>query len=506
MLADKIKSFASDTLTYGLFNTLGRLLTFLLTPLYSNYLTPAENGMLAYMFSLLVFAQFFYVFGMEASFFRFFNNNENNNNLQSAVDNETQNNYNKKVFSASYFVIFFIGGICTILLIIFSAPLSNIFIGADVPNAIYIFQIVVFIPFFDEMATISLGKLRLQKQVKKFATIKLLIIVLSVILCAFFLMETNLGVLGIFLGQLIAGFVCFIYFLPTIIKNLDLNIDFKLFKEMFIFGLPTLPSNLSLIALQVADRPIMKLFLNNSDIGIYQINAKLSVPMLMFVTIFDYAWKPFYISHFKDEDAKPLFSRILTYYVFAASIIFLIITFFMNYIVRIPLWNGKTFIHSDYWGGLSVIGIIALGYLINGITTNFAAVFHIAKKTKYLPVAVGTSAIISIVLNFVLLPIIGIVGAALSLLIGYTSGMIIMKVLQSRVSYKINYEWKRIFTIAISCLFIFLVGNYLSLHFDLTIAFIIKIVLMALYILLLKLFGFFTKGELAQIKKLFKRK
>jgi O-antigen/teichoic acid export membrane protein len=401
--------------------------------------------------------------------------------------------------------MFILGTICTTLLIIFSAPLSNIVIGADFHNSIYIFQIIVFIPFFDELITIPLNKLRITQQVKKFAIVKLFSVILSVILCAFFLMTTNLGVLGVFLGQLIASFACFIYFLPSIIKNLDLNIDFKLFKEMLMFGLPTLPTSLSAIALQVADRPIMKLFVNNSDIGIYQINAKLAVPMLMFVTVFDYAWKPFYLSNFKDEDAKSLFSRILTYYIFAGSILFLLIVFFMNYIVRIPLWSGKTFIHSNYWSGLEIIGIIALGYLINGITTNFAAVFHIEKKTKYLPIAIGISAIISVLLNFILLPVIGAIGAAISLLIGYASGMVIMKVLQSKVSYKINYEWKRIFIILISSIIIFLIGNYLSLQFNLTIIFIIKIGLMFLYILLLKLFGFFTKGELAQIKRIFRK-
>ena len=114
MLENKIKSFASDTLTYGLFNTIGRIFTFLLTPLYSNYLTPSENGVVAYLFSLLVFAQFVYALGMEASFFRFYNNNEN----QKYNDYE----YNKKIFSASYYTIFVFGLISTIVLIIFSAP------------------------------------------------------------------------------------------------------------------------------------------------------------------------------------------------------------------------------------------------------------------------------------------------------------------------------------------------------------------------------------------------
>jgi O-antigen/teichoic acid export membrane protein len=68
-----------------------------------------------------------------------------------------------------------------------------------------------------------------------------------------------------------------------------------------------------------------------------------------------------------------------------------------------------------------------LGYMINGITTNIAAVFHIDKQTKYISLSVGISALISIALNFILVPIIGSVGAAVSLICGYLVGMFFMK-------------------------------------------------------------------------------
>jgi O-antigen/teichoic acid export membrane protein len=492
MFKDKIKSFASDTLSYGVFQMLGRLFTFLLTPLYSNYLSPTDNGVIAYMFSLLVVAQFVYIFGMEASFLRFFS--------------QTDEEYNKKVYSCAFLIILFLGLIITLLLIVFSVPLSAVIIGKEFTNSVYIFQVVALIPFLDSILAIPYSRLRMQHKVREFALTRFLFIVLFVILCSYFLIFTSLGLLGVFLAQLISTSICLLYFLSDIIKSLDLNIDYRLLKEMLLFGLPTLPSNLSAIALQVADRPIMKLFVNNSDIGIYQINAKLAVPMLMFVSVFDYAWKPFFLSHFNDEDARPTFSRILTYYIFVGAVLLLLVSFFIDYIVRIPLWNGKTFINSDYWAGLNIVSVIMLGYLINGITTNFAAVFHIDKKTKYIPVAIGASAVISVALNFILIPMIGTIGAAISLVVGYTIGMIITKALQSKVSYKINYEWKRIFIIIISSLIVFVIGNYLSIQLDFTIAFIIKVALILVYAILLKLFGFFTKGEITQIRKILGRK
>ena len=490
MLKDKIKILASDTLTYGIFQTFSRFFTFLLTPLYSNYLTTQDNGIMAYIFSLIIFLQFTYAFGMEAAFFRFFNKND-----------EAKN---KKVFSNAYIFIALVSSFFTLLILFFSEPIAKEMIGADVENSIYILQIACLIPFFDGLIAIPYGRLRMIREIKRFAITKFLLVLLSVLLTAYFVIFTNLGLIGVFIGTLISSTVGIIIFLPNILKMLDFNIDKKLFAEMFKFGLPTLPSNLSIIILQVADRPIMKMFISNAEIGIYQINAKLAVPMLMFVSVFDYAWKPFFLTNYNDDEAKKLFSRVLTYFLLVASLIFLVISLFIEYIVRIPLWSGRYFIHPDYWSGMSVVSIIMLGYLLNGVTTNFAAVFHIEKKTKYLPVAVGISAIISICMNFILIPLIGMYGAAISLLVGYFSGTIIMKYLHSKVDYKINYEWKRIIILIIVTTLLY-IGNRILVgqNIGLELLFIIKIIIFLAYILLLRVFNFFTVGEIKQLKKIF---
>jgi O-antigen/teichoic acid export membrane protein len=178
---------------------------------------------------------------------------------------------------------------------------------------------------------------------------------------------------------------------------------------------------------------------------------------------------------------------------------------FIDYVVRIPLWSGKYFIHPDYWDGMGIAIIIMLGYLINGITTNFAAVFHIEKKTKYLPLTIGVSAIASIILNFILIPIFGSWGAALALVFGYSMGAIFTKILHKKIDYKINYEWKRIAIIGFASVLTLFFGKFITNSFDLTVAFFIKIGILFCYLLLLKVFGFFTAGELSQIRKIFRR-
>ena len=485
MIRDKIKSLASDTLTYGVFQTLGRFLSFMLTPLYSNYLTKADNGIVAYLFAIIAIVVYIYSFGMEAAFFRFFEKDNENNN--------------KKVFTTAYFTIALISLFFTSLILIFSSQISKYIIG-DFENAVLILQIAALIPFFDMLMVIPYGKLRMQHKVKRFAITRFCIILLAVILNIFFLIYTDFGTLGVFLAQLIASLCGACIFLPDVIKSLDLNFDKSLFKNMLLFGLPTIPASLSTVAMQMLDRPIMKLFIGDEQIGLYQINAKLAIPMMLMVTIFDYAWRPFYLSHYKDDDAPILFGRVLTYFTLACAFIFLIVSLFIENIVRIPLWHGRMFIHPSYWEAMYIVPILLFGYFFSGVTNNFAAVFHIEKKTKYLPLAISISAIVSIILNFILIPSLGFLGAALSLVIAYFTGAVLMKFYQKKVSFKVKYEWHRIGLIFIAAIIIFIFGLLVKSSFNIYIAFILKFLLLGIFIILLKVLGFFTKSELQFLK------
>ncbi len=492
MIRDKIKSLASDTLTYGIFQTLGRFLSFLLTPLYSNYLSQDENGVVAYLFAIIALIVYIYSFGMEASFFRFFKQGDEANN--------------RKVFSVSFLTITLISFSCTLLIVLFSGNLASSIIGDTYQNAQAIIQVAALIPLFDMLMVIPYGRLRMLHRVKRFAITRFCIILLSVTLNVFFLIFTELGILGVFFAQLIASFVGTCIFLPDIIKSLDFNFDKKLFKEMLKFGLPTLPASLSTVAMQMLDRPIMKLFTNDAQIGIYQINAKLAIPMMLMVTIFDYAWRPFYLSHYKDEEAPRLFGRVLTYFTLVCAAVFLFVTLFIDNIVRIPLWNGRYFIHQDYWHAMYIVPILLFGYFFSGVTNNFAAVFHIEKKTKYLPIAISLSAVISVVLNFTLIPKLGILGASIALLIAYFSGAALMKFFQRKVNFKVDYEWRRIALIFLATFIVFAIGKYIIYSFDLYIAFVLKLLCLVLFFILLKLLGFFTKSELQFLKNFIRRR
>lgn len=484
----RIRSLASDTLIYGVFTIVARFLTFMLTPLYTNYLTMREFADIQYIFAVLAIINIIYGFGMDSSYFRFYEK-----------DDEEHSN---KVFTLSYLSIISISGFISVLVIIFSSSISPAI--TDLENGRKLIILAALVPLLDALMIIPYAFLRMTRQARKFASTKFILVIIAVILNVIFVVFFRWGAEGILYAQIIANLIGALIFVRIIFTKINFKFDFKLFLEMLKFGIPTLPAMLSGMILQVGDRWILKPMTDYVQFALYQCNHKLAIPMILFVSVFEYAWKPFYLSHYKDPDAKQLYARILTYFTLIAAGVFLITGLFMDFLVRMPFVGGK-FINPDYWSGMGVIPVILLGFYFNGVYNNLACGFHIEKKTKYLPAAIGVGAVVNIAMNFTLIPIIGYWGAAWATLGAYFVSAVVLYIYTRKI-YPIQYEWLRLIKIIGLTGIIYAVAMYFTTGIDLLYSFVIRTSLIALFIIVISTMGFFTKSELSKIKLLFSRK
>ncbi len=498
-MIDKIKLLAKDTAIYGTFRIVGKMLSFILTPIYTNYiLQQSDFAFINFIFPLIAIVNVIYSLGLEASFFRFFN-----------LDDQNQS---KKAFSNAYMGIAFVSFSITLIILIFARDIAyqvNILLAdkvstpANLDKMTMLIRIAALIPFLDSLLWVPYAYLRMIRKAKRFATVQFSMIVIAVFLNILFLIVFHLNSLGVLYAQLIATVIGFILLRKEVIGNLIWKLDRPLMKEMLIFGLPVMFANLPAMILQVFDRILMPyLKVSNAQLNNYSVNYKLGIPMMLIVSMFEYAWKPFFLSHYKDSEAKELFARVFTYFTMLSVVVFLIVGFFMTYIVRMPFVGGK-FINPIYWDGMVIIPIILGGYFFNGAITNFSAGFYITKKTKYIAITMWSAAIANIALNFYLIPIYGYIGAAWATFIAYLIGAFVAYFLNNRV-YKLNYEWKRISLLIGFAMLCYFPTDYLLRGIDnLYLTFGIKCAVLVIFMVLLKLFGFFTSSELREIKKFF---
>jgi O-antigen/teichoic acid export membrane protein len=491
-MKSRILTLAGDTLTYGIFILIGRFLTFLLTPFYTNYLSVEEVGDVGNFFALIAFVNVIYSFGMDLSYFRFYSQS----NFQQS----------KIAFTYSYLTILTISFFVSVALWILAPSYARYL--TNLPDQVFLVRLAVLVPLTDCLMVIPYAYLRMTRQVAKFSLIRFSLIVIAVALNIWFVVVMKTGIKGVFYAQLIANAVGVLLFIPIIAKHLTFSLDSKLFKDMLKFGLPTIPATFSGIILQVVDRPILKFLTDSNQVGIYMVNYRLAIPMMLFVAMYDYAWRPFYLSNFESKDAKELFSRIFTYFVYTSGIVFLATAFFIEFLVRLPFFGGR-FIEPTYWQGMDIIPIVMFGYIFNGFYINFNAGINIEKKTQYLPVAVGISAIVNIILNFLTIPLMGYRGAAWATFWAYLVSAVIIYY-YSQKFYPIRYEWKKIISLGLILLSVFLLINILTKNIELQLRFIVRLLALLFYIAAPFFFGIFGAKEkeflLNLTKKAFRRK
>ncbi len=477
---EQIKRLGADTAIYGISTVLARLLNFALVPLYANILTTAEFGVVANVYSYVGFIFIFYSFGMESSYFRFASSKE----IGEVKDN----------FSTPYLSIAFVSGLYSVLMLLFAAPLTSVF-QIDVSQS----KILLFasgILFFDAIVMIPYASLRLQRKAKFFAGTKMFNIVLTVILNIITVYYLRWGIEGIFLSNLAASVCTFILLLPGVVAQIKFSFHKGLLKELLKFGLPIVPVGVSGILLQLVDRPILKLLMDDSAVGIYQANYRLGIFMALITGMFEFAWRPFFLSHAKDPNAKSIFARVMTYYLAISAFIFLALSFFLEHIIRYKFFGKKYILPPEYWSGLEVVPLVLLSYIFSGIGTNLNAGIQIEKKTKYLFPTSLSGSVTKIVLTFLLVPHFGIMGAAYATLLGYLMVEISLYVVVQKFYY-IEYEFVRIGKLVLSVAIAFFLVKIAG------VGILMKCGIFLLWCYSLFLIGFFTKGELQRVKNLF---
>jgi O-antigen/teichoic acid export membrane protein len=195
---------------------------------------------------------------------------------------------------------------------------------------------------------------------------------------------------------------------------------------------------------QVIDKPVTQYLTDIKTVGIYNANYKLGIFMMLMVSMFDYAWRPFFLNNANEQGAKELFSKVMTAFVGVTSVVFIVLTFFISDIVRIPLPFKGHIIGEHYWSGVYIVPVVLLSYVFLGICTNLVAGIYIEKKTRYLPLTTGISAVINIVFCFALIPFLGILGGAIATLASYIAMALSTYLIVQRF-YEVKYETRKIF-------------------------------------------------------------
>lgn len=446
-MLDKLKSLSKDTMIYGTSTIIGRFLNFLLVPIYTNIFLPGEFGIVANIYAYIAILNVFFTIGLESGYFKFASTLE--------VGSKKEN------FSHPFLGIFINAIILSGILYFFSRDFSYLF-QID-PSRNILLKYTAVILFFDAIVLVPFAYLRLQHKPKQFAAIRVTNIVVNVICNLLLILVFHFGIESVFISNLIASALTFLLLSPIVLKNITFTYNKLLVKELIVFSLPYIPAGISSNIIQVINRPILTALTDDATVGIFQANYRLGIFMMLFVSMFEFAWRPFFLQNAKEPNAKEIFSKVMTLFVLATAFIFFILSLFIDNIAQLKLPFKGYLIGKAYWGGLYIVPVILLSYLFYGMYINLMAGIYIEKKTKYLPYITGIAAVINIAFNFLLIPKINMMGCAIATLLSYIA-MVIGIYLVSQKYYFIKYEVKKVITIFILLLVFYVVYLLLGVY------------------------------------------
>ncbi|MDX9759502.1 MAG: oligosaccharide flippase family protein [Bacteroidota bacterium] len=486
-MKEQLRRLTTDSAIYGVSNVVGRFLTFLLVPFYAHTLAKDEYGIVLVVYAYVAFLNALCTFGFEPAYMRFV----------ADADRARRD----RVFTIA---IGFIG--------LASVVLAGLLLGFQ-PQAMRILEfgggldavipLALAMVVFDAMNVIPFAALRMERRARYFAATRVASILINVTLNILFLAVLRWPVTAVFAAGALSSLATTLLLLPVYRSHLRRGYDRSLLRELLRFGLPTLPGAISIMMIEVIDKPIMQKLTDYATAAEYGANYKLGIFMMLVVTMFRYAWQPFYLQLTANAEAKRLFARVLTYFSLVGAVIVLLLSLFIADLVRIPLPGGRTLIPATYWSGLGIVPIILFGYLWAGIAQILNAGIYIEKKTMQVLYATAFGAAVNVACNFALIPVWGLYGGAFATFAAYFSIAMFYAVAGRRI-FPIDYELSRLVRIGVALAVPALLW-YLVPTDNLLPLFAWKLTLIAVFTAILWFSGFFLDSEIEQLRLLRRR-
>lgn len=395
----------------------------------------------------------------------------------------------KKALASTAFFTTLIFSTTLTLFLLFLAPTIGSFFKLD--STLYVYIVfgtnLSFISF-----SIGLAFLRAAEKSISYTLISITKFILVIGLNTYFVLVLKWGLLGILSGNLISQVICLLLLIPTFVKSINFSFKKELLKKLMIFGLAVIPSGLAMWVMDLSDRYLLNYYLDTTDVGYYALAYKFGYLIsLLLVTPFQLAWPTVSFSLAKNKEAKKIYAKVLTYFLFVSFFVGFLITIFSKNLIPII---SKT----EYLKALDVIPWVAFAYVLLGVHFIIVVGLHIKNKSKYYPILIIIPGLMNLGLNFFVIPRFGIIGAGMSTFISFLV-LAILTVLIVDKYYHFEYETSRLvkllFALVLPLTLFYLFKEKLSNHqilFDLT--------LILVYILVLVVTRFFSKKELYYLR------
>ncbi|MGV3530188.1 MAG: polysaccharide biosynthesis C-terminal domain-containing protein [Flavisolibacter sp.] len=437
-----IKKLAGQTLWYGVPTIASRFLGYLMNlSLPFLFAQPATTADLTQVYAIIPFLNVVFTYGMETAYFRF------------SQTEDRQKLYNTLSLSVWFSTIIF-----SAILFMFRPQIAN---AAGLDQHPEYVSWMCWIILFDTLATLPFARLRQEDRPRKYAFVRVSGILMNITVVILFLGVIPRYVSGhpdIFLQRIysdtdpisyfllgnLCGSIFTFLLLWKELKDIRLKFSAAVWKSVMQYSYPLVIVGLGgmvndmlsrLVYRHVVDLPRAEA---DKELGVFANLYRIAVMVTVMIQAFRMAAEPFFFNRSTEEDAPKTYARVMKFFVIACCFMFLFIGLYRDVLQWILT------LKSDAWGeGIYIVPILAMGNIFLGVYYNLSIWYKLTNKNMYGAYITIAGAVITIVLNILLIPHWHYLGAALATFFCYLFMMVISYVMGQKY-YPIPYAKKKL--------------------------------------------------------------
>lgn len=422
----RLTRLAGESALYALGNAARRGFSMVTMPVFTRYLTPSAYGTLAIVGTMQNMLEVLYELGMGSAATRFY--------YDCADERER-----KRLFGTLLLTSLALTAGLTVVLLLAGAWLWEAVSGAEIPFWPFI-VLAIATALAGNLAVLPRVLFRVRNQVPRFVLLSTLQTGMTVAVSLPLVVVLAMGALGPILATLAVTVLFAAVYAAILRPHVSFVFDAALARRALGFGLPDVPLRFSNWALKVADRLILQHFTSLSTVAVYSVGYSVAkMPFDLVGNGIHWAIVPFFYSTAKEETrnrATAVFARVATYNVLVLAVLGMGTVLFGRELILLLA-------STRYAEAERVLALVVAGSFLQACAHIPQKGIYLCGKTVYLPAIQIAAAAVNVGLNFLLIPTMGMMGAAWATVIAYAF-MITATLAVSQAMYPIPYEWRRV--------------------------------------------------------------
>lgn len=480
-MIDKVKHLLKHSFVYSISNVALKASGVILLPIYTSYFSVEDFGDLGLLvITILIFSQSL-IIGQGLSLIRYNNSTE----------------FKEKKDSIFFTLFLLVLLICAAFIFIGESTLNSLAALFPSPEKFSLYlEISIYIIAFTTFSNFLMSKLRADERSILYTSAGLIKLFILMGVAIYLIVVMNSGIEGVLYAQLAGEVSSVVIMLPFLIKQMEFKIETGIISKSLAFGFPLIFSTVAINFLNGSDKYIIKYLLDGGQLGIYELAYRIAgtVNMLMVMPI-HLTFLPLAYKIYKREDDLRQYTKLKTYIAFLLIWSGLAVSIFSEELVKIFAQN------SEFYPAFEIVPYIVLAYVIYGLSITSSLGMYLTGNNSSVAYLTIICAGINIGLNFLLIPHFGILAAAINTVIAFWL-LDLLYYISSNRFFKIPYEHGKLAGLFVISFALYFASTF-TIEFNIIIKVGLKLIVIALFPVILFFTKFYETAEIAAIRKSF---